>query len=350
MATDQGAVKKDSDWQDYTPPKPSGDMDWQDYPAPAKAPESKPIQDTSTISARPSLGSRAWGAFKAGGPAALGEELGNSTREAIGNLPLPGVNKTVGEGLTDLGRMTDMASTEASLLSLPQFGEGVVNLLRGGVPALRAGLARIVRDPTTGKVQTPWEMAVNKVIPDPNAPKAFPARPIAKGTNYGQFLENQKLAAKIPPPEPPLGSPENPGWHSKIPNRMPAKIAGPEGASKIAAPQVTVLPEPRQPMPGDRPGAMWSVGREDVLPGAAQRGTPGAGDVMRNIGQPIIYTPKEGIGYPGPRAGGSFQEYVGAPEAPASEAKAATKEPAPKPHRFSNSARTRQQILEKSKE
>lgn len=316
---------------------------WAQYQEGA-APTSQPITDKSTISARPSLGSRAWSAFKVGGPSALGEELGRSTKEAIGNLPLPGVGKTVGEGLEDLGRMSDMAQTEIGLLSAPQLGEGIVNLARGGLPALRAGLARVVRDPATGKVQTPWEMAVNKVIPDPNAPTAIPARPIPKGTNYGQFLENQKLAAKIPPPEPPLGSPENPGWHSKIPNRMPAKIAGPEGAaaSKIAAPQVTVLPEPRQPMPGDRPGAMWSVGREDVLPGAARRGTPGAGDVLRNIGEPIIYTPREGVGYPGPRAGGSFQEYVGAPETQPPTAEA-------KPHRFSNNARTRQQILDLAK-
>lgn len=62
-----------------------------------------------------------------------------------------------------------------------------------------------------------------------------------------------------------------------------------------------IFPEPRNPLPGDKPGAMWSVGREDVLPEAAQRGAPGAGDVLRNIGKPIIYTPREGVGYPGPR-------------------------------------------------
>jgi hypothetical protein len=64
---------------------------------------------------------------------------------------------------------------------------------------------------------------------------------------------------------------------------------------------VSVFPEPREPLPGDRPGAMWSVGREEVLPESAGRGAPGAGDVLRNIGKPIIYTPREGVGYPGPR-------------------------------------------------
>jgi hypothetical protein len=53
------------------------------------------------------------------------------------------------------------------------------------------------------------------------------------------------------------------------------------------------------------------VGREDVLPEAARRGTPGAGDVLRNIGQPIIYLPKEGVGFSGPRV--AAPESIGEP-------------------------------------
>lgn len=74
-------------------------------------------------------------------------------------------------------------------------------------------------------------------------------------------------------------------------------------SARAAAPEsVSIFPEPHEPMLGDRPGAMWSVGRESVLPEAAGRGAPGAGDVLRNIGKPIIYTPREGVGYPGPKS------------------------------------------------
>lgn len=74
---------------------------------------------------------------------------------------------------------------------------------------------------------------------------------------------------------------------------------------------VNILPEPREAMPGDKPGAMWSAGREDVLPAAARRGTPGAGDVLRNIGQPVLYLPREGVGFPGPRV--ATPEAIGEP-------------------------------------
>lgn len=164
--------------------------------------------------------------------------------------------------------------------------------------------------------------------------------------------------------EPPLGSPENPGLHSKMPTRMPKPAVTPlsespnlprhqvnateqkpvsitedpywnqkkgdyaEGGarpresilgSEVAqkAP-VSIFPEPRDPMPGDRPGAMWSVGRESILPESAGRGAPGAGDVLRNIGKPIIYTPREGIGYPGPRSITEGGSATTAPEPPPS--------------------------------
>jgi hypothetical protein len=74
---------------------------------------------------------------------------------------------------------------------------------------------------------------------------------------------------------------------------------------------VNILPEPREAMPGDKPGAMWSVGREDVLPAAARRGAPGAGYVLRNTGQSIIYLPREGVGFPGPRV--ATPESIGEP-------------------------------------
>jgi hypothetical protein len=88
------------------------------------------------------------------------------------------------------------------------------------------------------------------------------------------------------------------------------RFADSQAAAKTQETSTTVIPEPRAPLPTDRPGAMWSIGREE-LPAAAQRGAPGAGDVLRNLNKPIIYTPKEGVGYPGPRQGAPLSDLAG---------------------------------------
>lgn len=56
---------------------------------------------------------------------------------------------------------------------------------------------------------------------------------------------------------------------------------------------VALVPEPRAPLPGDRPGAAWSLTRTEGLPQAAQRGQPGAADVLRQI-KPTLILPRGG--------------------------------------------------------
>lgn len=100
----------------------------------------------------------------------------------------------------------------------------------------RTALSEFVRDPATGRVRSPWDLAIDKIAPDPYAPQSIPAKAIPKGTNYGQYLENQKLAAKAPPPEPELGSAENPGPFSKIPTKLPTALRGDPFAPSQPAP------------------------------------------------------------------------------------------------------------------
>jgi hypothetical protein len=64
--------------------------------------------------------------------------------------------------------------------------------------------------------------------------------------------------------------------------------------------KVAVLPEPREPLPGDKPGSQWSVKRRTDLVGNAKRGQPGATDVIKNQ-RPVVLEPREGTGYGGPR-------------------------------------------------
>lgn len=71
---------------------------------------------------------------------------------------------------------------------------------------------------------------------------------------------------------------------------------------------VGVYPEPREPLPEDRPGVMYSVKRGTVLPESAERGAPGAVDVLKNIGKPSVLIPRGGVGYPEPREITRFQD------------------------------------------
>jgi hypothetical protein len=170
----------------------------------------------------------------------------------------------------------------------------------------------------------PWRPGQKPMVPKPE---------LGSPENPGWHSPLPKTMPKVAAVEPPLGSPENPGWHSKVPTRMPivkppepelgtpenpglmSKIptgrgsmpklpaietSGVTGAAGAPPPEVMHFPEPRALQPGDKPGSMYSIPR-DELTGAAQRGAPGAGDVLRNINKPIIYTPREGVGYPGPR-------------------------------------------------
>lgn len=123
--------------------------------------------------------------------------------------------------------------------------------------------------------------------------------------------ENPGWMAKLPTrmptaqePEPELGSPENPGFMAKLPTRMPTKVGEPRVVPidrNNPIPGVSVFPEPREMAPGEKPGSMYSVPRSQLV-GAARAGKPGATDVLRDLGRPMVLLPKEGVGYPGPRA------------------------------------------------
>jgi hypothetical protein len=92
----------------------------------------------------------------------------------------------------------------ASKLSNSPDAENYGNLIGGAVGGLGASLpspssmqgaaSKVLRDPRTGAVRTPWQIAVDKLVPDPYAPQSVPAKAIPKGTNYGQYLEDQKGA------------------------------------------------------------------------------------------------------------------------------------------------------------
>ena len=156
------------------------------------------------------------------------------------------------------------------------------------------------------------------------------------GSKAGIRLANLLIPDR-PPPE--LGTPENPGFMSKLPTTMPRPAVTRSGksftlttersiptpASPIATqsplsefaerqaaapivsksssaspklPAVNFIPEPRPEFRGETPNYMASIPR-GRLPGLAAAGKPGAGTQLQRLGKTVLYTPPEG--YPGPR-------------------------------------------------
>lgn len=134
---------------------------------------------------------------------------------ATGGTVPTDTQKAVEEGISG---WADPNVRRGALSVLPEaLGQGVgavagsegLNAITGKLTAgssaaigkARFSANQLVRDPVTGRIKTPHELIGEALLGgDPYAPGAFPAKPIPKGTNYGQFLESQKLAAKNAPP------------------------------------------------------------------------------------------------------------------------------------------------------
>lgn len=139
-----------------------------------------------------------------------------------------------------------------------------------------------------------------------------------------------------------MTSSSSPTYQGELP-AAPAEAPAPfpQVLSKAeAVPQkpVPLYPEPRTALPGERPGAMWSVPREE-LPGAAQRGQPGAADVLGSLGRPVLFEPRGAIGSQ-PEFGAMRERVLGTSKPTQSPA-------APPPSSIKSQARAR--LLEKSR-
>jgi hypothetical protein len=83
----------------------------------------------------------------------------------------------------------------------------------------------------------------------------------------------------------PAGTDIKPAAAPTAPTETGATASRPE-------PGVSTVPEPRPEVASDKPGSQWSVPREELL-GRAQRGEPGAADVMRQVQpNPVLYQPR----------------------------------------------------------
>jgi hypothetical protein len=118
---------------------------------------------------------------------------------AAGLSTLAGVNpqrmeQAAAQG--DTAGVLGEAAVPAGLAVVGPVAAEVVGKAGSAASAGRDAISAAIRDPKTGKIHSPYELAMDKLFPDPYAPDATPARTIPKGTNYGQYLQDKAEAAK----------------------------------------------------------------------------------------------------------------------------------------------------------
>lgn len=159
--------------------------------------------------------------------------------------------------------------------------------------------------------------AMFKPSPKPVYPGAMlPAADEFYANRGAEINSINRIAAKfdkLNAVEPEVGSPENPGFSSKLPTRLPSNLRGdPFSPQAQAAPiatnpftpkgeipygSVIQLPEPNEAVSPINPKYMGSVPRNELV-GMGKSGTPGAGTQLQQIGNKVIYTPPEGFNPP----------------------------------------------------
>jgi hypothetical protein len=171
-----------------------------------------------------------------------------------------------------------------------------VGTLGGGMagntaPEHGSWLARATRNAETGKPRIPVIAGTDvRPIADAVLPTRTIEPPAQKIAAAREQMYNDLARARV-----------NRGiQQDRLDRAGRLSAVSPATGEAIPEGRVLHLPEPNEPMPGEKPGTMYSVKRKTVLLPAAQRGKAGAADVLRDQGQPMIIIPKE-AGYPGPR-------------------------------------------------
>jgi len=124
-------------------------------------------------------------------------------------------------------------------------------------------------------------------IPEPEEP---PEPPEYKPYRPGKNVLQGDISRQGGTPGVPKGS--NPSWnYPGAPGRIPGANLSVGSTPGTGEAGTIFAPEPNEALPEDRPGAMWSVPREQ-LPKLAHEARPGAANVARQTGRTVIYVPK----------------------------------------------------------
>jgi hypothetical protein len=249
-----------------------------------------------------------------GAPIPKGASLGDDTAATDSRYHIPSKVPLIGgypiPNLSDIGKLGK------------QFVEGLSDPMNAAMLGIGGGfggpkIPSLAPEPIpAGGTGLPEGMDIKPQLPEPDIAGAVKNRlaswlptkmpkpefsPITESPSYPAIAAGRKAAME----DASNAIINRPGWTAKLPTRL--SLGGESslglGSEGGTGRNVSLFPEPREPLPSDRPGSAWSVKRQSVLPDLAQRGQPGAGEVLQNISKkPILYTPREGVGYNPPGA------------------------------------------------
>ena len=199
--------------------------------------------------------------------------------------------------------VTNSAQVGGGPLALPQRpGSGPINTTLGAAPSAAQSTGQNLSfsagsplfPPPAPEPAPPGPPDFSRISEGPTAQAHAAVR--GAQSQVARTNARQVVPLRETPTPPPLPDETN------ADESMDAVLGGGStpGAARARPSGVTVVPEPRAPLPGQKPGYMASAPR-DQLAGAAQRGTAGAADVMQQTGTPLVYAPRgAGIYSPNP--------------------------------------------------
>lgn len=189
---------------------------------------------------------------------------------------------------------------------LGDIGAGVATMAPFHGPGMKLADAagKVVREP--GGAMRPTLKAASEVggaVAGAEAAKGAGGASPYIGAGIGYKAAPRLLDAVLPERAPAKTTPfrqniERTNW---TPEGEPGQGASAGTPRKSLVDDVLKVPEPRA---GDNPD-VGSVPRKRLL-NMAQQGKPGAGEQLGKTGKSVLYTPKEGTGYPEPREKVSF--------------------------------------------
>jgi hypothetical protein len=272
-----------------------------------------------------------------------------------------GVNVPAQEHSADIGDPGGVLGNAAADIAPLVAGE-VAGRAAGGASKLRSRIGAAIRDPITGRVMKPSEIALSKAFPDPNTVERAQAQaaPInakvaaertqgfadrvkaAEDARQQQLADTGKLESQyggeqatairrdMAAREASLVS-EAPGGYTGLASARggmgvpgsPAQEAG----YQPPLTKVPIRPEPPNPLTPEQVPGPDTAGKGNLLTPAARRGDPRAGQELMRRGRGVLYVPAEE--YPGTRLSGTLQERITPPESPNLTQRTATLTAAP---------------------
>jgi hypothetical protein len=152
----------------------------------------------------------------------------------------PVMDARTAEAASAKGDTSGVATQAIAPLATMALGEGLKTGAAGrALTAAKPGLTAIA-DAVQHPTEIPGRIAKAAISRIPEKP-TYPGAPLPAADefykNRGEEINTIRERTEANKPGPELGSPENPGWHSKLPTTMPKKIEPPSPPPELGSPE-----------------------------------------------------------------------------------------------------------------